>query len=127
MLYRVAPSATAADLTAAAAAITSGLPADAVRGTQTYLDLKTDVDRLADLYVPVLLAFSIFALLAAAFLIANIVSGVVLTSYRDIGVMKAVGYTPGQVSLDPRRPGARAGNRSARSSASSSGPSPASR
>ena len=49
--------------------------------------------------MPVLLAFAIFALLAAAFLIANIVSGVVLTSYRDIGVMKAVGYTPGQVSL----------------------------
>ncbi len=99
MLYRVAPSATAADLAAAAAAITHTLPSDAVRGTQTYLEVKTGVDRLADLYVPVLLAFAIFALLAAAFLIANIVSGVVLTSYRDIGVMKAVGYTPGQVSL----------------------------
>ena len=92
------PSATAADLTAATAAITGGLPADAVLSTQTYLDLKAGVDRIADLYVPVLLAFSIFAMLAAAFLIANIVTGVILTSYRDIGVMKAVGYTPGQVS-----------------------------
>ena len=92
------PSATAADLTAATAAITGGLPADAVLGTQTYLDLKAGVDRIADLYVPVLLAFSIFAMLAAAFLIANIVTGVILTSYRDIGVMKAIGYTPGQVS-----------------------------
>ena len=84
--------------TAATAAITAGLPADAVLGTDTYLDLKAGVDRIADLYVPVLLAFSIFAMLAAAFLIANIVTGVVLTSYRDIGVMKAVGYTPGQVT-----------------------------
>ena len=98
MLYRVTPSATAADLTAATAAITGGMPADAVLSTQTYLDLKAGVDRIADLYVPVLLAFSIFAMLAAAFLIANIVTGVVLTSYRDIGVMKAIGYTPGQVS-----------------------------
>ena len=98
VLYRVAPSATAADLTAATAAITAGLPADAVLGTDTYLELKAGVDRIADLYVPVLLAFSIFAMLAAAFLIANIVTGVVLTSYRDIGVMKAVGYTPGQVT-----------------------------
>ncbi len=99
MLYRVTPSATAADLAAATASITRGLPAEAVGGSQTYLDLKAGVDRLADLYVPVLLAFSVFALLAAAFLIANIVSGVILTSYRDIGVMKAVGYTPWQVSL----------------------------
>ena len=99
MLYRVTPSSTAADLTAATAAITAGVPADAVVDSTTYLDLKAGVDRLADLYVPVLLAFSVFALLAAAFLIANIVSGVILTSYRDIGVMKAVGYTPRQVSL----------------------------
>ncbi len=99
MLYRVAPSATAADLAAATTAITHGLPSDAVLGSQTYLKMKTDVDRVADLYVPVLLAFAIFALLAAAFLIANVVTGVVLTSYRDIGIMKAVGYTPGQVSV----------------------------
>ena len=64
----------------------------------TYLDRKADVDTIAQLYVPILLAFSIFALLAAAFTIANVVSGVVLTSYRDIGVMKAVGFTPVQVT-----------------------------
>ncbi len=98
MLYRVTPSATAADLTRATASIVAGLPADAIRGSQTYLEIKTNVDQLADLYVPVLLAFAVFALLAAAFLIANVVTGVVLTSYRDIGVMKAVGYTPRQVS-----------------------------
>ena len=47
--------------------------------------------------MPILLAFSVFGLLAAGFIIANVVSGIVLTSYRDIGVMKAVGYTPVQV------------------------------
>ncbi len=47
--------------------------------------------------MPILLAFSVFSLLAAAFIIANVVSGIVLTGYRDIGVMKAVGYTPNQV------------------------------
>jgi putative ABC transport system permease protein len=98
MLYRVTPSATAADLGAATASIVNSLPADAVTGSQTYLDLRASADRLADLYVPVLLAFSVFALLAAAFMIANVVSGVVLTSYRDIGVMKAIGFTPRQVS-----------------------------
>src|SRR5262249_6912063 len=35
---------------------------------------------------------------AAAFIIVNVVSGIVLGSYRQIGVMKAVGFTPGQVT-----------------------------
>ena len=99
MLYRIDPAATDADLGAAVASITSGLPADAVSGTTTYLDVKAGVDQLADLYVPVLLAFSVFALLAAAFTIANVVGGIVLTGYREIGVMKAVGYTPNQVTV----------------------------
>ena len=98
MLYRVTPATNAADRGAAAARITADLPADAVISTTTDLDLKSNVDQIAQLYVPVLLAFSIFALLAAAFTIANVVGGVVLTSYRDIGVMKAVGFTPAQVT-----------------------------
>ena len=98
MLYRVTPATDAADRGAAAARIAADLPADAVISTVTDLDLKSNVDRIAQLYVPVLLAFSIFALLAAAFTIANVVGGIVLTSYRDIGVMKAVGFTPAQVT-----------------------------
>jgi putative ABC transport system permease protein len=98
MLYRVAPSASAADLAAAVAEITADLPANAVASTLSYLDTRSSTEDTAQLYVPVLLAFAIFALAAAAFTIANVVSGVVLTSYRDIGVMKAVGFTPGQVT-----------------------------
>ena len=97
MLYRVEPSATAADLAAATAEITGRLPAGAVIDATTYLDARADLNQVVDLYVPVLLAFSLFALLAAAFTIANVVSGVVLSSRRDIGVMKAIGFTPGQV------------------------------
>jgi putative ABC transport system permease protein len=98
MLYRVQDAASAADLAAATSAITAGLPANAVTSATSYLDLKAGVDRLADLYVPVLLAFAVFALLAAGFTIANTVSGIVLTGFREIGVMKAIGFTPGQVS-----------------------------
>jgi putative ABC transport system permease protein len=98
MLYRVEASATAGDLAAATTAITAGLPANAVTSATSHLDLKAGVDRLADLYVPVLLAFAVFALLAAGFTIANTVSGIVLTGSRDIGVMKAIGFTPGQVA-----------------------------
>ena len=97
MLYRVSPSATAADVAAATTSITHGVPADSIVSSTSYLDLKAGVDRLADLYVPVLLAFAVFALLAAAFTIANVVTGIVLTGYRDIAVMKAVGFTPLQI------------------------------
>ena len=98
MLYRVDPSTTEADLTAAVARITQDLPASAVAGRTSYLETQLGVNRTADLYVPVLLAFGAFALLAAAFTIANVVGGIVLTGYRDIGVMKAVGFTSGQIS-----------------------------
>jgi len=98
MMYRIEPADTAADLTAAIARITEGLPAGAVAHVSTYLETEATVDEVARLYVPVLLAFSVFALLAAAFTIANVVSGIALTSYREIGVMKAIGFTPSQVS-----------------------------
>jgi putative ABC transport system permease protein len=98
MAYRVDPAATAEQLAVAAGQITDSLPPNSVASTTTYLDLKAGVDRLADLYVPVLLAFSLFALLAAAFTIGNVVSGVVLAGQREIGVMKAIGFTPGDVS-----------------------------
>lgn len=98
MLYRVDPSASEADLTTAVTRITGGLPATAITGRISYLDTQRGVNGTADLYVPVLLAFAVFALLAAAFTIANVVGGIVLTAYRDIGVMKAVGFTAGQIS-----------------------------
>jgi putative ABC transport system permease protein len=78
--------------------IAGDLPASAVTGRISYLDTQRGVNGTADLYVPVLLAFAVFALLAAAFTIANVVGGIVLTGYRDIGVMKAVGFTAGQIS-----------------------------
>lgn len=43
--------------------------------------------------------FSVFALLAVGFIVANAIGGVVLSQYREIGLLKAVGFTPGQVTL----------------------------
>ena len=43
--------------------------------------------------------FSVFALLAAGLIIANAVSGQVLSQLRDIGLLKAIGFTPRQVTL----------------------------
>jgi len=43
--------------------------------------------------------FSVFALFAVGFIVANAIGGVVLSQYREIGLLKAVGFTPGQVTL----------------------------
>ncbi len=99
MLYRVSPAGTAADLRAATQAITARLPAGAVENAGAYLDVKLNADLLSAVMVPFLLAFSVFALVAAALTIANVVTGVVIAGYREIGVMKSVGFTPVQVTL----------------------------
>jgi putative ABC transport system permease protein len=98
MQYRVSPAGTAADLQRATQSITAGLPARAVINTSNYLDLKKNADLLSSVMVPFLLAFSAFALLASIMIITNVVSGVVVAGYRDIGIMKSVGFTPGQVT-----------------------------
>lgn len=98
MLYRASPAGTAGDLQRATQDITRGLPRDAVVNTNNYLDAKKNADLLASVMVPFLLAFSACALLASVMIITNVVSGVVVASYRDIGIMKSVGFTPGQVT-----------------------------
>ena len=97
MFYRVISAGSTAALAAAAVTIAAGLPAGAVVNVSNYLDAKRQADLLSAVMVPFLLAFSAFALLAAMFIIANVVSGVVVAGYREIGVMKAIGFTPGQV------------------------------
>lgn len=44
-------------------------------------------------------SFAFFALLAALFIIANAVAGQVQSQLRDIGLLKAIGVTPRQVTL----------------------------
>jgi putative ABC transport system permease protein len=43
------------------------------------------------------LTFGAFALLAAGFIVSNVISNAVLTSLRDIGLVRAIGFTQGQV------------------------------
>jgi putative ABC transport system permease protein len=63
----------------------------------SWLDARADVNVLATMVMTFLLAFSVFALVACAFIVANIVAGAVLAGYRDIGILKSVGFTPAQV------------------------------
>ena len=47
---------------------------------------------------PFVLAFAILGLVLAVLIVANVVSAAVIASYRRIGVLKSIGFTPAQVT-----------------------------
>ena len=97
MAYRFRQAGTAADLRAALAQIKAALPAGSLGFTRSYLDVRDNFNVTNSLILTFLFAFSVFALGAAALIIANIVTGAVIAGYREIGIMKSIGFTPGQV------------------------------
>jgi putative ABC transport system permease protein len=99
MLYRFRQAATDADLQHEIQEITAAAPPNSIASAFTYLALKQLFTVNSTIILGSLLAFAAFALVAAAFIIANIVTGAVLASYLEIGIIKALGFTPGQVVL----------------------------
>jgi putative ABC transport system permease protein len=97
MVYRFRHAATSTELQQRENEIAAAVPSGAVSSSISYLDLEQIFNLNSTLTLAFLLAFAVFALGAAALIVANVVSGAVLTSRRDIGVVKALGFTPGQV------------------------------
>lgn len=100
MLYRFEPDAvrTADQMTARMAAVTAGLPADSVTGTSSYLTIRERAGQSARTISTFLTVFAGLSLIVAVLVISNVVSGAVIAGFRSIGVLKAVGFTPGQVT-----------------------------
>jgi len=98
MLYRVANPTDQASLATTQHAIAALVPEGSVASSTTWLALRTGADTTANLMVPILLAFAAFAFLAAAFIVVNVVTGVVLGNLRQIALLKSIGATPGQVA-----------------------------
>ncbi|HZT95827.1 MAG TPA: ABC transporter permease [Chloroflexota bacterium] len=100
MAYRVRQFSTGAELRADTQAIASRLAAGTLLSSSDYLQVKQAADIISAVMIPFLLSFSLFALAAATLIVANVVSGVVVGSYREIGVMKSVGFTPRQITWE---------------------------
>ena len=97
MLYRFASAATTAQVNADMAAIRAALPAGSVLGAQSYLSVKLqDTSSIAP-WVPFIVAFGVIGLVMSALIVANVVSGAVVAGTRRIGVLKSIGFSPGQV------------------------------
>ncbi|WP_217178334.1 FtsX-like permease family protein [Streptomyces sp. AC495_CC817] len=78
-------------------AVTEELPTGALAGSRSYLTLKDQIGSAARAYAPYLLAFGVLGVAVAVLIVANVVSGAVISGFRHIGILKALGFTPGQV------------------------------
>ena len=97
MDYRLAGDPSRAELQSAVSTLRRSLPPGSIAGSINYLDVRTAFNVTNQISTEILLAFSVFALLATVAIVANLVTGIVISSYREIGIMKALGFTPGQV------------------------------
>lgn len=87
----------AATLSAVSQRIGAELPPNAVLSIKQYTLIQQIDNLTTTLLLVFLLAFAVFALGAVALIVANVVAGAVLANIRDIGVIKALGFTPAQV------------------------------
>ncbi|MFD3808612.1 ABC transporter permease [Streptomyces sp. NPDC058619] len=97
MLYRFASASTKADVERSVEKATAQLPKGSLVATQSYLTVKEDVASGPGVYVPFLMVFGVLGLIVAAVIVANVISGAVVSGFRHIGVLKSLGFTPRQV------------------------------
>jgi putative ABC transport system permease protein len=98
MAYRFRNASNAQELSADRTEIEAALPG-AIE-TQPVIDwmrMREGSIWFITLLSSIIVSFTVFALLAVTVIVASVVAGSVLSSYRDIGVIKALGFTPLQV------------------------------
>jgi putative ABC transport system permease protein len=97
MLYRFASAGSNAQIRADVSAVRAALPAGALIGTSNWLTAKAEATGASSIIAPFVVAFAVIGLVMSVLIVANVVSGAVVASYRRIGVLKSIGFTPAQV------------------------------
>ncbi len=98
MLYRFRSAGTAAAVHADVAAVAAALPRRAVGSALSWLSVRAAQESGIAPIAPFLIAFGVTGLVLSVLIVINVVSGAVLASYRRIGILKSIGFTPGQVA-----------------------------
>jgi putative ABC transport system permease protein len=97
MLYRFASAGTTARVTADIAEVRAALPHGALLGADSWLTVRLqDTSSIAP-WVPFIVAFGLIGLVMSVLIVTNVVSGAVVAGTRRIGVLKSIGFSPGQV------------------------------
>ncbi|MFJ7961688.1 ABC transporter permease [Streptomyces sp. NPDC096319] len=97
MLYRLTAADTAAEVTAGQRAVTAAVPAGAVTGARSHLDVREAARESTAAFVPFVTAFALLGLAMSVLVIGIVVSGAVGAATRRIGILKSLGFTPYQV------------------------------
>jgi putative ABC transport system permease protein len=98
MGYRFPGAPGVAELGRASDRLRAAVPAGALGGTSSYLITRTVDNAPTSFVVEFLVGFSIFGLVVTVAIVANSVAGAVIANYREIGIMKTVGFGPLQVA-----------------------------
>ena len=98
MLYRFADAGSDAQVAADRGRIAAATPAGALTGSRSWLVVKHDADQNTGVFVPFLAAFGILGLVMSALIVGTVVTGAIGASIRRIGILKALGCTPAQVT-----------------------------
>ncbi|WP_433199811.1 ABC transporter permease [Dactylosporangium sp. CS-047395] len=98
MLYRFASATTDAGINAGKDAVAATVPEGALQGGTSWLTVKTETERIAATFAPFVVAFGVLGLVMSVLIIGIVVSGAVGSATRRIGILKALGYSPGQVA-----------------------------
>jgi putative ABC transport system permease protein len=94
MLYRFKGGDAATGLTKLKAA----LPQGAVLGGESWLTAKQQFQDRFNQMIPFIVVFGTLALIVSVLIVANAISGAVISGFRHIGIMKSLGFTPLQVA-----------------------------
>ncbi len=97
MLYRFRSAGTEQQLRADMRTVAAALPAGAISGTESYLAVRVQETGNIAPFVPFLVAFGVIGMVMSVLIVVNVVSGAVVAGYRRIGILKSLGFTPGQV------------------------------
>lgn len=99
MPYRFRSAATAADLATDRRVVEASLPAGSeTQPPMDWLNMRSGANWLVPAVSSVVFAFSIFALLGVVVIVASVVAGSVISGFREIGIVKALGFTPPEVA-----------------------------
>jgi putative ABC transport system permease protein len=97
MDYRFSADPTSGQLQTSIERLKASLPPGSVTGSLNYILVRSIFNITNQILTGVLAAFSVFALAATIAIVATLVTGIVISAYREIGIMKAIGFTPYQV------------------------------
>jgi putative ABC transport system permease protein len=98
MLYTFTSAGTAAQVSSDYAELKHVLTAGAITSSTSWLGSADQTGPESSVNTPFVVAFALIGLALAVLITASVVSGAVVASYRRIGVLKSVGFTPAQVA-----------------------------